>query len=226
MPPRRHAIYFAPRGALAAFGAAWLGWDPVTGAVSDGFALPGLPLPRAELVAAPRRYGLHATLKAPFRLAAGRDPARLDAAASAVARAHARFDLRLEVGAIGPFVALLPAAPPPALRMLADACVTGLDRFRAPPDAAELARRGARLDAAEAAHLARWGYPYVLDRFRFHITLTGPLAPGDLAAAGDALAAALAPLLAAPVPVREICRFTEDGAGRFRLAARHPLARR
>ena len=70
---RRYAIYFAPRPrrALARFGAAWLGWDAEAGADRDGPELAGLPRPRAEIVATPRRYGFHATLKAPFRLARG-----------------------------------------------------------------------------------------------------------------------------------------------------------
>ena len=79
---RRHAIYFAaPAGsALARFGAEWLGWDPEAGERRGDFSLPGLPLPRAELVEAPRRYGFHATLKPPFRLAEGRGEEGLDAA--------------------------------------------------------------------------------------------------------------------------------------------------
>ena len=77
---RRQAIYFAPPAGspLARFGAAWLGWDPEAGAEVEGLPVAGLPLPREALVAAPRRYGFHATLKPPFRLAAGRDAAGLD----------------------------------------------------------------------------------------------------------------------------------------------------
>jgi len=42
--------------------------------------------------------------------------------------------------------------------------------------AAELARRRTlRLTAEQDAMLARWGYPYVLEDFRFHMTLTGSL---------------------------------------------------
>ena len=130
---RRHAIYFAPRpGPLAAFGAAWLGWDAETGG-SPALDLPGLPRPRPELVAAARRYGFHATLKAPFRLAAGQGEADLDAALSALAKEHAPIGLRLRLAELGTFVALVPARPPATLRRLADACVVRLDAFRAPP---------------------------------------------------------------------------------------------
>lgn len=215
---RRHAIYFAPAegSALARFGSDWLG--------EGSFELPGLPVPRAALVAEPARYGFHATLKAPFRLAEGRGEAELDAAAAGVAAECARFELRLRVAALGAFLALVPEAVPPELAALEAACVTRLDGFRAPATAEELARRrAAGLDPEAEANLARWGYPWVLGRFRFHMTLTGPLAEGLRAEVRAVLARALAPVVAGPVPVAEICRFGEGADGRFRLVRRFPL---
>lgn len=225
---RRHAIYFAPDPGtpLAAFGAAWLGWDPAAGVQPSALApLPGLPQDRQALTAAARRYGFHATLKAPFRLAEGRDAAALDAAASAIAATLPCFALRLEVALLGGFAALLPVDPPPALAALERALVVGLDPFRAPLTAQEVARRQPeRLDPGAAANLSRWGYPWILERFAFHMTLTGPLPPDQQAPVRAALATALAPLLVAPVPVAAICRFAEDADGRFHMRARYPLA--
>jgi putative phosphonate metabolism protein len=222
---RRHAIYFAPAegSPLERFGAGWLGADA---AGEARFAAPaGLAARRLRITEAPRRYGFHATLKPPFALAAGEDVDGLDAAVAALARAREPFVLpALRVAEIGRFVALVPTEAPPALAALAEACVTGLDRFRAPPGADEVARRReAGLDAVEEAHLVRWGYPYVLDRFTFHLTLTGPLEAAERAEVRAALAAALAPLLAAPLPVGEICRFAEGPDGRFRLLRRFRL---
>jgi putative phosphonate metabolism protein len=226
---RRQAIYFAPPAGslLARFGAAWLGWDPEAGAEVAGLAVAGLPLGREALVAAPRRYGFHATLKPPFRLAAGRDAAGLDAEAAALAAEHAPFELRLGLGWLGGFLALVPAEEPSGLAALAAACVAALDGFRAPSGPEELARRrAAGLDPVEEANLVRWGYPWVLDRFRFHMTLTGPVPEADRAAVAAALAPLVAPLIAAPVPVAEVCRFAEGADGCFRLVSRHRLARR
>src|SRR5260370_30562784 len=75
MADRRYAIYFvpAPVTALYRFGAAALGYDCFTGA--DIATLDALPVDAGawrELTREPRRYGFHATLQAPFHLAAGR----------------------------------------------------------------------------------------------------------------------------------------------------------
>lgn len=223
---RRHAIYFAPpRGsALAAFGAGWLGWDAERGARCEGAAVRGLPRPREELVETPRRYGFHATLKAPFRLAEGRTVDELDAAISGIAAGQAGFALRLALAAPGGFLALVPEEVPEALRVLERASVTGVDGFRAPAEPEEtLRRRMAGLDAVEEENLRRWGYPYVLERFRFHMTLTGPLEAGVRAAVREALEPVVAPILAAPVPVAEVCRFAEAADGCFRLVRRFRL---
>lgn len=229
---RRHAIYFAPPqgSALERFGASWLGWDAEAGA-----AVPRPPdavLPDA-MVAEPARYGFHATLKAPFRLADAATVDALDAATEALAQGLAGFELRLRVATLGGFVALVPDQPPEAasepaaaaLSALEAAVVRGLDGFRAPLDAAEIARRRPdRLDARGREHLASWGYPHVLDRFRFHMTLTGQLDAVAIEAAWRTLARRMAPLLADPVPVREICRFSEASDGRFRLLRRFRLS--
>jgi len=225
---RRQAIYFAPPAGspLARFGAAWLGWDPEAGAEVEDLPVAGLPLPREALVAAPRRYGFHATLMPPFRLAAGRDAAGLDEAVAALAAAQAPFVQRLGLGWLGGFLALMPVAEPPALAALAAACVTGLDGFRAPSPPEELGRRrAAGLDTVEEANLRLWGYPYVLDRFRLHITLTGHVPEPARTAVEEALAPVVALLVAVPVPVAEVCRFAEGADGRFRLLRRHRLGR-
>lgn len=225
---RRHAIYFAPdeHAPLARFGAGWFGWDPVAGAVPpQETTLPGLPRPRQALAGDAARYGFHATLKAPFRLAPGRDVAGLDEAAAAIAASMPRFSLRLEVTLLGAFVALCPVDPPPALAALERALVTGLDPFRAPLDPREIARRRPEaLDPGATENLSRWGYPWVLDRFGFHMTLTQALPEEERAAVRTILADALAEMLAVPVPVASICRFGEAADGRFHALARFPLA--
>jgi putative phosphonate metabolism protein len=221
----RHAIYWVPApGPLASFGAAWLGWDAGAGREVPQPDL-WLPRPLERITAEPRRYGLHATLKAPFRLAAGATTEALGAATAGLARtlAPARSG-GLRLARVGGFLALVPGTDEAALARLAAAVVAGLDRFRAPADEAEIARRRAPgLSAAEEANLTRWGYPYVMDAFRFHVTLTGALAPGEAPAAEAALAPRLRGLLPDPFVLDALSHVGEGGDGRFRVLGRYPL---
>ncbi len=176
----RYALYFAPPAAHALWnaGCAWLGRDPTAEFRLDGATIPGLPPDLlARATATPRRYGLHATLKAPFRLAAGVRPEDLLEALEEFAHHQPAFPLlRLAVARIGKFLALIPAGPDPRVASVERDCVMHFDDFRAAPDAAELARRlHMSLDQVEHALLRRWGYPYVLERYRFHLSLTGSL---------------------------------------------------
>lgn len=224
---RRHAVFWAPPAGspLARFGAAWLGWDAETGEPAPHPDMPGLPAPVSDITQTPRRYGFHGTLKPPFRLAEGTDLAALDRAVAALAAGHAPFAAPpLAPARIGSFVALVPSAEAPDLAALAARAVTELDRFRAPAAEAELARRrAAGLSPRQEAQLRRWGYPYVLDEFRFHLTLTGALPPEAAGAVHHALAALTAPFCAGPMEVREICLFGEGGDGCFRIVHRYTL---
>jgi hypothetical protein len=180
----RYALYWAPpEGSdLARLGSAWLGLDEGSDAAGPPPPISGFDASRIHvLTAEPRRYGLHATLKPPFALADGTDLVSLRQALSEFAAMRPGVTLpTLEVALLDRFIALTPSAASPALDALAADCVTRFDRFRGPPAPAELARRRSTgLSPAEDAHLLRWGYPYVLDRFRFHVTLTGPLDPAE-----------------------------------------------
>jgi putative phosphonate metabolism protein len=224
----RYAIFWAPQtgSGLARFGAAWLGWDAETGCE---VAQPDVALPRPldQVTRTPRRYSFHGTLKPPFRLAEGADAAALDQAARELA---ARIPPATAPG-LAPstrlgFLALMPAGPAPALDALATACTRDLDRFGARGGAAELAPRRARgLTPRQEANLTRWGYPYVLDEFRFHLTLSGHLRPGEAAALIETVTALAAPHLAPVLKLDDICLYGDPGAGAgFRLLRRYPLS--
>jgi len=224
----RFAIYFAPPAgsALWRFGSAWLGWDAEANAPAAGPAVDGLPAPLADIAATPRRYGFHATLKPPFALADGMAPEALMDAAAALAARLAPFEAPpLRLHASGRFASLRLSAPSAPMRALHEACVTELDRFRAPPAPADLERRRkAGLGPAQEANLTRWGYPYLFDSFDFHMTLSGPQTPADLAALETALTPLTEDLRRDPLPVREIAVYGDPGEGRpFRLIRRLPL---
>ena len=204
----------------------WLGWDSEAGEAAPAPDLPDLPLPLVEITRAPRRYGLHATIKPPFRLAPGADPAQLDEGLGTICARLAPVSLpSLTIARIGGFLALCPPSAPPGLAALHAEVLRGMDGFRAPPSPEETARRGhARLSPRQRAHLARWGYPHVLEDFRFHLTLTGRLRAPVLAEVRAVLDAALAPLLAGPIDIRDLALMGEDAKGRFHLLKRLPLS--
>lgn len=179
----RYAIYFVPaaESALYRFGSATLGYDCYTGEVlkadiGDELGAAGW----AELTAEPRRYGFHATLKAPFRLREGADEAELLETFRRFAAAAREVPVMApRVAELAGFIAVIPGEASAPLNSLADACVMEFDHFRAPLTEAERARRlRAPLSGQQIAYLERWGYPYVFSEFRFHMTLTDGLEPG------------------------------------------------
>ena len=222
---RRYALYClpAPGSRLEAFGRGVLGYDNVAGrAVPHPAGLDDL----GPITAGARVYGIHATLKAPLRLAAGVAEADLVAAVRDLAEAHPPVVVGpLRVAAIGPFLALIPAAPPTDLGLLAAECVAALDPFRAPLTEAERAkRRPDRLGPRGRALLDRWGYPYVFEAFRFHMTLTDALTEAEREPWRARLTEAYAASGAEPLVIDALCLLTQDGAEPFRLLARLPFA--
>lgn len=223
---QRYAIYYTPpEGALAQFGAAWLGWDMARGVAVPHPSLAGLPAPVAQITERPRRYGLHATLKPPFKLAPGADAQHLHAALNVFCAAHAPVSLPgLILAPLGRFLALIPTSPCPPLTELAASVVRDLDDFRAPPDQATLDRyRTGALSPAQERNLLDWGYPHVMDAFRFHITLSGKLPKRQTAALGAVLAPVLESLLPAPFIIDALSLVGEDEDGMFHLLQRVSL---
>lgn len=210
----RHAIYFAPEAdhPLWAAGCDWLGRP------RDGI---GAGAPARAGVATPWRYGFHATLKAPMRLAPGLDEAGLRAALQGLARQHRAFTLpALAVDRLGGFLALrpvLPLAPDHPLRRLADDAVQALDAWRMPLTPAEAQRQlRAAHSPRQQAQVGRWGYAHVLDDWRFHLTLSDDLADSDPALLDRLLQQAqphFAAALRQPVVCRSLCLFTEPAPG-------------
>ncbi len=222
----RYAIYYAPRaGAFATATAEWLGWDAAAGQPARHPELSGLPAPVADLTRAPRKYGFHGTIKAPFRLAQGVTEAHLRAEVAAlaarlpVAKARGLMLTRLKG-----FLALLPEDDEAEILTLGAEVVSALDPLRADLTAAEIARRNPdRLTPRQRHLLDQWGYPYVMEEFRFHLTLSDDLPEDRAEAVAQALGPWLAPHLPRPFLIEDLCLFAEDAQGRFHLLSRHAL---
>lgn len=215
---RRYAVYDLGPGPLAGFGADWLGWDARTGRAG--------PATGGGWTDVPRRYGFHATIKAPFRLAEGRSQAGLISAFDAFAAelAPVTIDGGLRLAALGGFLALVFDPQPAAVTQMAAAVVRGLDDWRAPlTDADRARRRPESLSPAQRENLERWGYPHVMDQFRYHMTLTGPLDAAEADAARRALSPRLEGLLPRPHRIDTLVLMGEDAEGRFHALHRATL---
>ncbi len=225
----RYAVYFSPRPetGLASFGAGWLGWDAEHGVTVSRVVETVFDKDTVDrFTAAPRRYGFHGTLKPPFRLAEGKSFEDLHAAVSALAVDLSPIDMGLfQLKRIGRFLAIVPVEQREDLRELAARCVTELDEFRAPAPPTEIERRRkVGLSPHQDALLAKWGYPYVLDAFRFHLTLTSSLEARDLDRAEDSASTMLKPILGQSVFLSDLCLFGDPGGNQpFRLVERIPL---
>lgn len=220
----RYAIYYAPPpgSTLHRLGSAWLGRDAVSDEPIKQPALDGL----REVTAEPARYGFHATLKAPFTLNSGMRRFELgDAVALMAAQMEAVTIQKLELLEIDGFLVLAPSRQDSELSFLGKICVCGLDSFRAKPSDEELARRrAAKLTAQQEQHLKRWGYPYVLDEFRFHMTLTRRLEDGERQMLKQAARRHFAPILDQPLNVDALTVFAESRPGQnFTVEERFPL---
>ncbi|BCP52894.1 hypothetical protein K32_15110 [Kaistia sp. 32K] len=180
----RYAIYATPSAEhpLSLAAARWLG--------RDAFSGEDHPLPEVNgfsggtieaYLADPGRYGFHGTLKAPFTLAEGQSEAALIATLDAFAAGAAPVTVpELVIRRLGRFFALVPNERVEALDALAGRVVADFEPFRAPLSEADIARRrAAGLTLDEETNLIRWGYPYVFDAFRYHMSLTGRVPKDD-----------------------------------------------
>lgn len=221
---KRFAIYYAPpEGAFSRHANAWLGWDAAAGVAVDH---PDLGLPAAQITRDPRRYGFHGTIKPPFRLTPGHDAASLQRALADLATRLAPVSLPgLRLASLGGFLALVPEGDTAALSDLAAAVVRGIDPLRAPLTEAEIARRHPdRLSPRQRDLLGQWGYPFVMEEFRFHLTLTDRLQEPLASEAAQILAGYFAPVLPKPFCISDLCLFGEDAGGQFHLLHRYALS--
>ena len=217
---KRYAIYFVPKGALAKFGRAWLGWDCRKGQYISSENTFSEPLTDREyFTKKPRKYGLHATLKAPFRLQTTQnEPALRSAFHGFCNHQKPAASGNLTLSEQGGFISLRPQRQSAALFELGKNCLEAFDPFRAPLDQNDLnRRRNARLSPRQNDFLHQWGYPYVLQEFQFHITLSSRLSILQREKIIPALKNLLAHELDCPFIIAHLALMGEDRNGQFHI---------
>lgn len=228
----RYAIYYAPEpdSALDTFGQTWLGHrgrDALAKAIGKASKV---SLDRLfKLTESPRRYGFHGTLKPPFTLNPANRPEGLIEAAQVFARSRAPIELPpLELAVIGKFIAMTPIAESATLEKLAAACVRAFEGFRTPlSKQQEDDYKLNKLTVHQEQMLEHWGYPYVMEEFRFHISLTDRIDDdSERQNVMDLLTAFAKPVLGQPILIRDLAVFAQDGIGQpMKVIERIPFGR-
>ena len=205
----RYAIYYAPDpgSPLHTFGETWF-----TGAAARGSRLDRAKV--SALTEGPRLYGFHGTFKPPFELNPASTLDGLLAAARVFARGVAPIQLPpLELAVIGKFIALSPTDASAPLEKLASACVRAFEGFRVPLSESRIVDyKRNKLTVHQEQMLEHWGYPYVMEEFRFHMSLTDRIedsAERELVL--DELQKLAAPILGKPVAITALTVFVQSG---------------
>ncbi len=231
---KRFALYYtAEQGSFGQnFGRHWFGHCLETGQacpIMPHHALPWDLETHRRYTAIAARYGFHATLKPPFYMQQGLSYQDLDQALLAFTAQQLEISSGpLKLSRISSFLALVPTDPVTSLSAFAAQCIQQFDSFRAPPTEQELTRRRQKtLSPAQEIHLQKWGYPYVLDCFRFHITLTANLTEAEQEKIVSFLQNNILPFQKTDFHIREICLCGEPYGDQqnmpFQLLKRYPL---
>ncbi len=178
----RYAIYLTlpADSTLYQLAATWLGHD-----IYRDQSRPYRPIParlkqlrdQHNLTLVARGYGFHATLKPPFTLHAERELEELLDAFDRYVLGLTAFKCKpLTLIQLGHFLVLMPCEDCRTLNELAAISVKTFEPFRAPLTVEEYqSRKPESLTERQRLMLNEWGYPYVMDEFRFHMTLTDTL---------------------------------------------------
>lgn len=215
----RYAIYYCPAAgsSLAEFGRAWLAQAP------HAIDLPGIQSGRMQaLLANVRRYGWHATIRAPFALDTGVAYEDLRDVVMATAQRFPAVTLPLQLDRLAGFLALRPGSDSAVIDQLAAACLHALEPLRAPLAEAAFCRHADGFDAVELGLMEQYGYPYVLDRYRFHMSLSAPATEPEEQILRDELTQHAATWSTAWVDALSICQEAVPGAD-FKQIERIPL---
>ena len=180
MDHTRYAIYYLPdpTSNLWEKASRWLGRDACLGSnVTFDLILPHGLVNHELLVKTPSLYGFHATLKPPMRLDSKKTKDQLYTEVGTFADKRKPIPIpALTVKKLGNFLALVPGQQSLEIKDFARSCVISFDKYRAEPSDLELERRRASgLSTRQNDLLTQWGYPYVMDEFKFHLSLTGKI---------------------------------------------------
>ena len=217
---KRYAIYYAPleNSELDVFGKCWLGWDPYKGLETTKSDLSSSPNLQkfSRFVFAPKQYGFHGTIKAPFRLKDGYTYNDLENKVCEISKQIHSFHLdELIIKKLGNFIALIPTNNL-KVNELSNKFVKGLDYLRDELSEDELKKRNPeKLTPNQKKMLYKWGYPYVFNEFKFHLTLTSKLNIEEIDGVFKSLQNILKQVNLSKINFNNICIFGQKSDEKF-----------
>ena len=224
---KRYAIYYIPSNDLLyKLGSSWLGWDTILGQPASQLEI-NSDINIEKITETPRKYGLHATIKAPFGLADGVSTSELERQLRTLCLSLKPIEFSLEVSELNGFFALTPTVKNTEIRELHTKVVCELDEFRAPPTKDELIkRRRNQLTSEQDQNLIKWGYPYIFRDFYFHITLTGKIPKNLKNTVTDEIKKFFEPVLQRIFLMSELALVGEGHDGNFHVICQTPFGQK
>ena len=222
---KRYAIYYVPSNNLFyKLGSSWLGWDTISGQPASQPETDSA-VNIQKITEAPRKYGLHATIKAPFRLGNNVNALELERQLEILCGSIKPIEFKLKLSELSGFFALTPTVKNTELRKLHSKVVRELDYFRAQPTKEEIIkRRENQLTSEQDQNLIKWGYPYIFEDFYFHITLTGKIPEDFRNKVKDEIENFFQPVLQQKINLSELALVGEAKDGNFYVIRQMPLA--
>jgi len=179
----RYAIYYAPpkESSLEEFGRYWFGWDPLNAKLINNkrrinylnrFGIKNLiNIDKNVLIA--KKYGFHGTLIPPFKLNKNYSTNTLFKKTEEIAKKLKKFKFyKFKLKKINNFYAFVQNKKNNNINKLSNRLVRELFKFRSPLTKKEIDRRNpSKLSKLQLNILYKWGYPYLMSEFNFHMTL-------------------------------------------------------
>ena len=188
----RYAIYYAPpkESSLEEFGRYWFGWDPLNAKLINnkqrinylnGFGIKNLKnIDKNVLIA--KKYGFHGTLIPPFKLNKNYSTNTLFKKTEEIAKKLKKFKFyKFKLKKINNFYAFVQNKKNNNINKLSNRLVRELFKFRSPLTKKEIDRRNpSKLSKLQLNILYKWGYPYLMSEFNFHMTLASEVTGNKL----------------------------------------------
>ena len=224
---KRYAIYYVPSNNLFyKLGSSWLGWDTISGQPASQPETDSA-VNIQKITEAPRKYGLHATIKAPFRLGNNVNALELERQLEILCGSIKPIEFKLKLSELSGFFALTPTVKNTEIRELHTKVVCELDEFRAPPTKDEfIKRRRNQLTSEQDQNLIKWGYPYIFKDFYFHITLTGKIPKNLKNTVTDDIKKFFEPVLQRKIFLSELALVGEGHDGNFHVICQTPFGQK